>query len=305
MRRLDALAENRSMNVAHVNRAEALSIRPLCWALGVEIAGVDLGLPIEDAAIARIKTAVHEYGFAVFRDQDLTPVQQIAFSARFGTLEATYYNSRLNHPDHPEIFRVTNIPIDGKPSESRTTGRKWHQDGSFLETPSFASILYCIETPAIGGTTMFASLYRAHDALSETMRTMLAPLEAMHDFAVIYKWGTSARQVPSPEEMAKLPKYAHPILRRHPASGRMTLYVNEFLVERIVGMSVAESAPILEYLFRHQTQPAFTYLHAWRPKDLVFWDNQAVIHLAVPDFDSEHPERPGNRRLMYRTTVAG
>ena len=293
------------MNVATVNRPEALTIRPLCWALGVEIAGVDLRLPIDDASILRIKNAVHEYGVAVFHDQDLTPPQQIAFSRRFGPLESTYYNARLNHPDHPEIFRVTNIPIDGKPSESRTTGRMWHQDGSFLGTPSFGSILYCIEAPAIGGTTMFASLYRAHDALSDGMRAMLAPLEAMHEFSVIYKFGTSARQVPSPDEMAKLPKFAHPILRRHPVSGRMTLFVNQFLVERIKGMSVAESAPILDHLFRHQTQAAFTYRHAWQPKDLVFWDNQAVIHLAVPDFDSEHPELPGNRRLMHRTTVGG
>ncbi|MFO1189452.1 MAG: TauD/TfdA family dioxygenase [Alphaproteobacteria bacterium] len=293
------------MNVATVNRSDALTIQPLCWALGVAISGIDLRLPIDDASMARIKTAVHEYGVAVFHDQDLTPEQQIAFSRRFGPLESTYYNSALNHPNHPEIFRVTNIPINGKPSESRTTGRMWHQDGSFLETPTFGSILYCIEAPAVGGTTMFASLYRAHDALSDGLRAMLAPLQAMHEFAVIYKWGTSARQVPSAEDMAKLPKYAHPILRRHPVTGRMTLFVNQFLVDRIVGMTAAESAPILDYLFRHQTQAAFTYRHAWRPKDLVFWDNQAVIHLAVPDFDSEHPERPGNRRLMHRTTVAG
>lgn len=280
-------------------------IRPLCWALGVEVSGIDLRLPIEDASITRIKDAVHAHGVAVFRDQDLTPEAQIAFSRRFGALEATHYNARLNHPDYPEIFRVTNIPIDGKPSESRATGRMWHQDGSFLETPTFGSILYCIEAPAVGGTTLFASLYRAHDALSEAMRRMLAPLQAMHDFAVIYKWGTSARQVPGPEEMAKLPRYPHPILRRHPATGRPTLFVNPFLVDTIVGMTKAESASILGHLFRLQAEPALTYRHAWRPKDLVFWDNQAVLHLAVPDFDSEHPERPGNRRLMHRTTVAG
>src|SRR5688500_17089794 len=145
-------------------------------ALGAEVMGVDLAKPLSDADFEAIRSAWHEHLVLLFRGQQLSPQEHIVFSRRFGDLDRHEALPRYRHPDHAEIFMVTNHEIDGKPSATRNTGRQWHNDMSYTTRPALGSLLYCRESPPVGGDTMFANMYRAYEALSAPMRHFLDPL---------------------------------------------------------------------------------------------------------------------------------
>jgi taurine dioxygenase len=159
-----------------------LELRPLSFALGVEVIGIDLRSPIDKPTAAAIKQAWHDNCVLLFREQDITPEQHVEFSRCLGEVEAGNALSHYNHPDHPEIFMVTNHMVNGKPSETRDTGRQWHSDLSYTLRPAAGSLLHAREIPPTGGDTLFANMYRAYDTLSETMKKFIEPLWAVHDF---------------------------------------------------------------------------------------------------------------------------
>jgi len=282
----------------------SLSLRRLSHAGGAEIAGLDLSRPLAAGTVAEMRRALLEHAFLVFPGQDLAPAAQLAFTRLWGETEANDYNAVLAHPDHPEMLILTNKRNEhGVPSESRHIGRMWHQDGCFWPHPAMGVVLHCRAVPALGGDTMFANQYQAFAALSPAYQRVLEGLRARHSFAMI--WRTSSRKPLTPEEMAKTPSCEHPVVRTHPETGRKALFVNPFMTEGIVGLNPAESAAILEPLYVHATQPAFTYRHHWRVGDLVIWDNRCLLHLAVKDFDVENPDGPENIRVMHRTAIKG
>jgi taurine dioxygenase len=273
-----------------------ISLRPLSYALGAEVQGVDLAKPLSNSEFDQIHRAFLERGILLFREQKITREQHIAFSRRFGELDTHDSLPRDRHPDYPELLLVTNIPkANGAPSDSKYTGQLWHSDMSFTLVPSLGSLLRGITIPPVGGDTMFTNMYMAYDTLSDGMKKMIDGLHGIH---------TGSRKIVDlsadrAAEQKKLnPPIAQPVVRVHPETGRKALYIGE-KVSCFAGMTEEESRPLIEYLVRHATRPQFVYRHQWRPDDIVMWDNRCTMHVALGDY----PE--GEIRHLERTTIKG
>lgn len=275
----------------------SIGIRRLSNAIGAEITGVDLREPVSDAAFEEIRKAWNEHLVLLFRDQDITPAQHVAFSRNFGELDQNNANPFYRLESHPEILQITNRKVGGKPSETRNTGRNWHSDLSYTRHPAKGSLLNCREKPEVGGDTMFTNMYLAYETLSEKMREIVDDLWAVHDISLVA--GIGERDPAQVAEMRRIsPPVAHPVVRVHPETGRKALFVSE-RVHNFVGMTEKESKPILRFLCDHATQHEFVYRHQWRVHDLLIWDNRCTMHLALADFDQSQP------RHMLRTTLLG
>jgi len=286
--------------------SSSLEVRRMSYALGAEVVDFKLDPEMSDETVAELRQALLDNLVLVFRGQDLSPADHIAVSRRFGDCMVTPGLDRWVDPEYPELFIVTNKrSADGTLSETRHTARKWHSDQSFMAEPSMGSLLYCVEKPKVGGDTMFANMYMAYDSLSDTMKKTLEGLRAIHDYDYYSAFKDGTRAEFTTDEIAKVPAVSHPVIRTHPETGRKLLYVNDSLTPRFDGMTDEESRPLLEFLFRHLSQPAFTFRHKWEVGDLVFWDNRPTQHIAPPDYDIENMDAPENHRYMRRTTIAG
>lgn len=274
-----------------------LTLRPLSYALGVEIAGIDLTEDLDDAVIEAIKDAWNEHHLVLFRDQPLTPAAHIAFSRRFGALDRHDSTPHYRMKEYPELLQITNKLIDGKPSETRNTGRNWHSDYSYTDHPAAASMLFCTEKPPVGGDTMFCNMVRAYETLSDKMKRIVDDLDAVYDIGLTA--GINERDPQKTADVRRLnPPIAHPAVRVHPRSGKKALYVSE-RTSHFHGMTPAESRPLIEFLCEHATSPENVYRHSWEVNDLICWDNRTTMHLALADFDQTQP------RHMLRTTLLG
>lgn len=272
---------------------QSLNIRRTAGALGAEISGVDLSRDLPDETIAAIRLALVEHQVIFFRDQDLTPEQQVAFGRRFGPLNIhPYVQGMAGQPEVMEIIK--------EPSDKTNFGGGWHSDMSFLETPAIGSILYAVEIPQFGGDTLFASQAAAFEALSPGLQKTLEGLNAVHSASREYSaQGHSAQKRGSmkvAEADGYVGEYVHPMVLVHPETGRKALYVNPAFTLRIEGWKTRESRALLDYLFEHSRYEAFTCRFAWAKGSVAFWDNRSVWHFALNDY-------PGQRRHMRRVTV--
>jgi taurine dioxygenase len=270
----------------------ALSIRKLSAGIGAEIGGVDLTQPLDDAIFAEIERAWQEHLILLFRGQKLTHQQHIAFSRRFGELDDHSAIPKFRDPEFHEILPVVNQVIDGR---KQPVGRQWHSDLSTTLRPARGSILRCEVIPPVGGDTMFANMYLAYEALSDTMKRLIDGLWGVQDMTV----AKQSRGRDMTEVRKRNPPVAQPVVRVHPETGRKALFVAEMTTTGIVGMTEEEAQPILNFLFRHSVQPEFTYRHRWSTEDMIAWDNRCSMHLALDDYDINVPRR------LYRTTLLG
>ena len=269
-----------------------IGIHPVAGALGAEISGVDLAQPLDDATIAALRRAWLEHLVLFFRDQALPPAQFLAFARRFG--EVIEYPFVKGLPDHPEI-----IPVLKLAHERINFGGVWHSDTTYLDVPPMASLLVAREIPPVGGDTLFANQYLAYETLSDGMKRMLDPLLAVNASTKADASKTREdRMKDNARDAKKEYVAAHPVVRVHPETGRKALYVNVAHTVRFDGMTEEESAPLLDYLFRHQIRPEFTCRFAWRPGSIAFWDNRCAQHNAINDY-------AGYKRLLHRVTLAG
>ncbi|MGO9452585.1 MAG: TauD/TfdA dioxygenase family protein [Candidatus Binataceae bacterium] len=264
---------------------DTFSIRKLAPFIGAKIEGIDLSHPLGDEEFQKIHAALLDNLVIFFRDQNLTPAQHKAFGRHFGTLHI--------HPaplgtleGHPEI-----VIIKADENSKNIAGEEWHSDVSCDSEPPMGSVLYIKEVPPIGGDTLFASMYAAYDALSDSMRRFLGELTAIHDGARNYEGRAAVRD-------AEFPHAEHPVVRTHPITGRKALFVNRLFTTRIVQLSKPESDAILQMLFRHIENPEFQCRFHWQPNSIAFWDNRCTQHLALWDY---YP----NRRYGHRVTIAG
>ncbi len=283
------------MNAADLPK---LKTRRLSNAFGVEITDIDLRERQDDATIAAIRALWNEYGIVLLRNQAITPIQLIEYSRRFGELDRHETLKQFRHPDYEELFVLSTIPVDGKPSVSENVGRHWHSDLSYTLRPPHGSIFHAQILPEVGGDTLFTSTAAAYDALSDTMRKILDPLEAVHDYMRVENMKKR-----DPDLVAALgkanPPVVQPLVRPHEETGRKTLYMGEQVTKQVVGMTERESAPLLEFLAGHMVDPLFTYRQKWQKNDIIMWDNRSTMHLALADFD------PGVHRYCMRTTILG
>jgi taurine dioxygenase len=293
-----------------------ISVRRTGRHLGAEILGVDLSRPLDDATFARISAAFFENQVVVFRDQRLTPAQQVSFTKRFGELE---HHVRKEHrlEGYPEILIVANaVDAQGRAIGVQDAGRFWHSDLSYKQVPSLLSALYALEVPVrdgvVLGATSFASTSAAYDALPGDEQRRLQGLRNIHSYRYYRARNVEAQKedqrhgrrvvqehAPSEEQLKSVPDVDVPIVRTHPVTGRKSLFINEAHTSCVTGLPEAEGAALLARLCAHIIRPEFRYEHQWRAGDLLMWDNVAVQHKA--NFDYDLPLR----RVMHRTTVRG
>jgi taurine dioxygenase len=270
-------------------------------ALGAEVVGLELSRPLPEADFRRIHQAHLDHHVLVFRDQRISPAEQVEFSRRFGPLQI-HVLKNFQLAGHPEILIVSNILNDaGQPLGLGDAGHYWHSDLSYKDKPSLGSLLHAQELPSEGGDTLFADQHAAYDALPEDLKARIAPLQAEHSYLAKYEelrarspWRPKLTQA----QIDEVAPAIHPVVRTHPETGRKALFVSEHFTTRILGLSEDESRALLDELFAHSVQPQFLYRHVWRPHDMVFWDNRSVMHLAAGTPDHL-------QRKLYRTTVEG
>lgn len=283
-----------------------LQVRRLAHGLGAEVQGLDLSKPFDRATFEAVHAAWMEHLVLVFPGQQLTGRQFADFNAQFGDLEILGSYQGLDeylHPDSRGILIVTNRNLLAKePSRTREIGRRWHADRSFVPQSPISTCLYCQEIPDIGGDTMFANQYMAYETLSDTYKKILEGLSAIH-YVGIEGRQNSLQAGLSPEQLAEKfrqnPPTVRPIVRTHNVTGKKCLFVSEAVTTTIVGMTKEESGALLDYLYKHQVRPEFTYRHHYTVGDVVLWDNRCAMHLAPVDFDRSQP------RTMLRTSVLG
>jgi alpha-ketoglutarate-dependent taurine dioxygenase len=275
-----------------------MQVRPLSQHVGAEISGVDVAADLPDDVFQEIDDAYNRYSVLVFRDQKLTPAQQIAFARRFGDLEISP-RTQFALPGHPEILVLSNIIENGKPIGNADAGRTWHTDMSYTKTPPRGSLLYSREIPIENGRalgdTVFSSAAAAYDTLSPEMKTKLTGLRAIHR-AGAKKYAPGSKLADLVKDM---PDVEHPVIRTHPVTGRKAIYVREGECVAIGGMPDEESLPLIKELGELVTRSEFCYRHNWRVGDLLMWDNSMTQHLAISDYQLPL------RRLMHRVTVNG
>ncbi|WP_341248543.1 TauD/TfdA family dioxygenase [Cupriavidus pauculus] len=288
------------MTFAAADTVQDFEIRPFDAALGAEVVGLDLNQPLSSAEFQRIHRAHLDHHVVVFRDQRITPAQQVAFSRRFGPLQIHVLH-QFQLANHPEILIVSNVVENGKPIGLGDAGHFWHSDLSYKEKPSLGSLLHAIELPAQGGDTLFANMHTAWETLPPALQRKVEGLRAEHTYLARYaelQKRSPWRPNLTPEQIAQVKPVVHPVVRTHPETGRKALFVSEHFTTRIIGLPDDESRALLDELFAHSVKPAHVYRHQWREHDLVFWDNRSLLHLAggTPD---------DLRRVMYRTTIEG
>ncbi|MEK9644262.1 MAG: TauD/TfdA family dioxygenase [Alphaproteobacteria bacterium] len=270
----------------------AIGVERLSDAIGARITGVDLRDSLDEATMQEIRKAWLEHFVIVIPGQDLSGDDQIAFTEWFGPRQEVR-TVKVVDKGPQNFMYVANKTVDGMPGVLPDGEMMFHTDQCYYETPSRATILFALEVPSKGGNTQFANAYRAYDSLSDEMKQRLRGLKAHN----VYDYDANAT-IKAKESAPDAPRWEHPVVIRHPETGREVLYVNRLMTDHIVGMDRAESNALLEEIFGVLEDPAYQYEHVWTPGDLVMWDNLCTLH-ARKWFD------PAETRVLRRTTVAG
>ena len=271
----------------------SITVTPIAGALGAEVGGIDLSHPLAPDDVAAMRRALLDHLVIFFRDQQLEPETYMAFARAFGT-----------PVEYPMIKGIEGFPfiteIVKQEHEKANFGGIWHSDTTYLENPPMGSMLYALQVPPHGGDTLFANQYLAYESLSAPLRQFLDGLSGVSTSvkADVSKTREDMIRNAGDDRVAHDHVAEHPAVRTHPETGRRALYVNVAHTSHFKGMTEAESAPILEYLFQHQVRPEFTCRFSWRPGSLAFWDNRAAQHNPINDYH-------GFRRVMRRITLAG
>ena len=270
-----------------------IEVHKIAGALGAEISGVDLARDLDDATVAEIRRIWLDNCVVFFRNQDLPPARFLAVAKRFG--EPIEYPFLKGLDGFPEIIAVAKLE-----HEKINFGGVWHSDTSYLDIPPMGTMLIAREVPPVGGDTLFANQYLAYEALSDGMKRLLDGLVALNASAKADVTRTREDRLRDAKNPQARKDYVaeHPAVRTHAETGRKALYVNVAHTLRFKDMSEEESAPILDFLFRHQIRPEFTCRFQWEPGSLAFWDNRCAQHNPVNDYH-------GYRRLMHRITLKG
>lgn len=273
-------------------------MEPVAGACGALVRGVDLAHDLDDETIAEIRRAVLDHRVLFFRDQDLSPEQQVDFSRRFGPFSPVPFIEPI--AGHEEVIAVVREAEERQPF---TFGSLWHSDFSFLPEPPFASILHARAVPPSGGDTVWADQVLAHRTLSTGMQRMLEGLVGVHSAVNAYApkmqtvhdafIGMNVQTDDSANAVQP-----HPAVRVHGETGERALYLNAQYTVGLEGFAPHEAKPILDFVFAHGVRHEFTCRWRWAVGDVAFWDNRSVQHMAMADFT-------GHRRVMHRTTVAG
>lgn len=252
---------------------------------------------LDQSGVEFLRDALGQHGVLFFRDQSLTPEQHIALAEKFGEININRFFSAVD--GYPQIAQVLK-----EPDQAQNIGEKWHTDHSYDQIPALGSILVARELPVTGGDTIFSSMFAAYEALDAEMKQQLSGLTATHSSR--HAFGPQAYESDARNDLkgrlgnsqAATQDAVHPVVIRHPISGRRALYVNPGFTLRINELEAADSEALLERIFAHCQSEQFSHRFRWERGSIAFWDNRATWHSAMNDY-------PGQRRLMHRITVAG
>lgn len=278
--------------------SNSIEIQPMSGAVGAVVSGVDLTEPLRADELATLRTTLGEYGVIFFRKQPLTPDTQVAFAEQWGEINVNRFFTPVE--GHPKVAEVLK-----EPHHAKNIGGGWHTDHSYDQIPAMGSLLHAKEIPPIGGDTLFANMFKAYDALSAGMKKMLGELKAVHSSRHVF--GKDARRYKEQDNdlltrlgnaEAATQDAVHPVVIKHPISGKKALYVNPGFTIRFDGWTAEESEPLLSFLYQHAVKPEFVGRFEWEVGSLALWDNRATWHYALNDY-------PGHRRHMHRITLEG
>jgi alpha-ketoglutarate-dependent 2,4-dichlorophenoxyacetate dioxygenase len=269
-----------------------ISVRPLHLHIGAEVSGLDVAAPLANTALDELWQAIDKHCVVVLHNQSITDAQLKAFAHRFGPLEIGRgaLQPGKRRLDIPEIGDISNLDVDNniRARDDRRRldslgNRLWHTDASYMPTPVVLGMLFAVAVPsgtALGnGETEFADMRAAWDALDDDMKKLCEPLVVEHD--IFWSRGQIGFTEFAPGEREKFPPSPQRLVRRHPGSGRKTLYLSAH-ASHIVGWPVADGRLLLHDLNTHATQRQFVYSHQWTRGDLVIWDNRCTMHRGRP-----------------------
>jgi alpha-ketoglutarate-dependent taurine dioxygenase len=287
-------ANNRAGDYSHI------SVRPMAGSMGAEISGIGGALDVrslDDDEMAEIRRANDDHLVVFFRDQELTPAELETFTARWGEFGDDPYLKGMD--EHPHVVRVRKEADEKVPL---VFGGAWHSDWSFQTTPPAYTILFGVDVPDHGGDTLWANMYLATEYASETFRSLLRSLDAVHSPAMGYGPGATHNELIENMDIEYGERgtetHRHPMIRRHPRTGRETLFVNPVYTVGINGMREEEAQAILGQIHEVATNPVHLCRFRWEPGSMAVWDNRCTMHLPLGDYH-------GARREMWRTTVKG
>lgn len=271
-----------------------MNIQQLTPEIGAEIDGILLNNPLGSDTIAALQSALWQHHVLFFRQQYLQPRAQRDLAKQFGSLHI--HPVYPPHPDIPEIMVLDSHQNDLKDNEL------WHTDVTFSETPPLGCVLSAQKVPSYGGDTLWVNSAAAYRDLSAPIRQLLSGLTATHDirksFPDIRFARTGAERQKLEQAIRNHPPVTHPVVRVHPITGEPALFVNEGFTTHINELSEPESTALLNFLFRHTTQPKYAVRWHWRNGDVAIWDNRITQHLANYNYGNAH-------RVMHRATIIG
>ena len=280
----------------------ATEIRQIHDEFAGEVSGIDLREPLSEADVSTIEAGMDQYAVLVFRNQNITDEQQIAFSRNFGNIEMKLGGNIRSETRVNELINdVSNLDNNNKPFDREDRFRHfnlgnhlWHSDSSFRAIPAKYSLLSGRKIPSEGGNTEFADMRAAYDALDDKTRARVESMVCEH--SQIYSRGKLGFTF-NEEEIDLMKPVRQAMVRSHPVSGRKSLYLSAH-AGAIIDMPLPEAKLFLINLTEFATERRFVYAHEWTQYDLVMWDNRQVMHRAR-GYDETQP------RDMRRTTIAG
>lgn len=268
-----------------------IDVHPVSGALGAEITGVDISLPLDTEVVSEIRKALLNHLVIFFQNQVITPQQQLNFAEQFGV--PMDYPQLKGLPECPLVTEVIKLE-----HETLNFGGVWHSDTTYLQQPPMASMLYAIEIPPYGGDTLFSNQYMAYETLSDGLKKTLSELVAVNTSSKPEVSMTREDRMREAGMELNILSASHPAVRTHPETGSKALYVNKAHTTHFKDWTELESKSLLEFLFHHQVRTEFTCRFSWEKNSLAFWDNRCVQHNPVNDYQ-------GFRRIMHRVTIAG
>ena len=267
---------------------ERISVRPLSPTIGAELTGIDLAESMHDETFAEVRRALLDFKVIFFRNQKITTAQHVAFARRFGELEVHPFLP--SNTDFPELVRFA--------KDETTIGVEnlWHSDVSWRLEPSLGSVLRAIETPNVGGDTLFCDMIAAYESLSDELKKQIEGRNAIHDFTKSFGMAMDPKTLA--QKRKEFPPARHPVVRTHPDTGEKILYVNGIFTSHIEDMDSDASDSLLDTLCNQATFPEFQCRFHWKQDSIAFWDNRSTQHYAASDYWPQP-------RIMERATIIG
>ena len=290
-----------SATTSATTESTRLAVRKLHPALGAEIRGIDIRRASPDQ-LTQVQDLWMEHLVLVFPNQHVTDEEHVAFTRQLGEPEI-FHQKIIKSQRVPEIFRVSNVddagvlmPPDHPVAKQVALAQFWHTDSSYLPVPCTGALLHGVEVSRTGGETQFTNMYMAYEALPDRLKQQIKGRKARHNFGNLHTL-TKLREM-TEEEKAKVPAIWQPMTRRHPVTGRTSLYISPIYNDEVEGMEKTEAKALIDELTAFASQQQFVFSHRWETDDIVMWDNRCTMHAVTP-FD------PTERRVMHRTTIMG